>query len=227
MILHNQRRMQRLPFTREERFISIDKPALKPLRAERFEIKYRCELLVNQNSFIYMGRTKNYYSVPYQFIGQKVKVIYTRTLVNIYSQQGKRVATHLRSYIVGEYVRNDAHLPSYYNDYVQLSPAKYIWRAERISAQFAAVIRGVFEQNTAVPPETFYKSCDGLFNLQKTTEPQLFDRACRAALERNRCNYGFIRNLIESKCAGLPAEDEEPTLFPADHDNIRGREYFQ
>lgn len=72
MILHNQRRMQRLPFTREERFISIDKPALKPLRAERFEIKYRCELLVNQNSFIYMGRTKNYYSVPYQFIGQKV-----------------------------------------------------------------------------------------------------------------------------------------------------------
>ena len=62
MTLHNQRRMQRLPFTREERFISIDKPALKPLRAERFEIKYRCELLVNQNSFIYMGRTKNYYS---------------------------------------------------------------------------------------------------------------------------------------------------------------------
>ena len=129
--------------------------------------------------------------------------------------------------IVGEYVRNDAHLPSYYNDYVQLSPAKYIWRAKRISAQFADIIRGVFEQNTSAPPETFYKSCDGLFNLQKTTEPQLFDRACRAALERNRCNYSFIRNLIESKCAGLPAEDEEPTLFPADHDNIRGREYFQ
>ena len=63
MTLHNLRRMQRLPFTREERFISIDKPALKPLRAERFEIKYRCELLVGTNSFIYMGRTKNYYSV--------------------------------------------------------------------------------------------------------------------------------------------------------------------
>lgn len=60
MTLHNQRRMQRLPFTWEERFISIDKPALKPLRAERFEIKYRCELLVGTNSFIYMGRTKNY-----------------------------------------------------------------------------------------------------------------------------------------------------------------------
>lgn len=100
-------------------------------------------------------------------------------------------------------------------------------RAERISEQFADIIQGVFNQNKSVPPETYYKSCDGLFNLQKTTEPQLFDRACRAAMERNRCNYGFIRNLIESKCAGLPEEEEGPTLFPADHDNIRGREYFQ
>ena len=224
MRLHNQRRMQRLPFTREERFISIDKPALKPLRAERFEIKYRCELLVGTNSFIYMGRGKNYYSVPFRFIGQKVKVIYTRTLVNIYSPQGERVATHPRSYKIGEYVRNDAHLPSYYNDYVQLSPDKYIWRASRISQLFAD---GVFKQNTSVPPETYYKSCDGLFNLQRTTEPQLFDRACRAAIKLNRCNYGFIKNLIESRCAGLPEEQEELTLFPEDHDNIRGREYFQ
>ena len=174
-----------------------------------------------------MGRTKNYYSVPFKHIGQRVKIIYTRTLVNIYSPQGERVAAHIRSYKIGEYVCDPAHLPSYYSNYVQLSPDKYIWRAERISAQFADIIRGVFAQNTTVPPETFYKSCDGLFSLQRTTDPQLFERACRAALERNRCNYGFIKNLIESKCAGLPSEDEEPTLFPADHDNIRGKEYFQ
>ena len=37
---------------------------------------------------------------------------------------------------------------------------------------------------------------------------------------------GFIKNLIGSKCAGLLAESGEPVLFPADHENIRGREYF-
>ncbi|MBQ1717820.1 MAG: IS21 family transposase [Bacteroidales bacterium] len=226
MTLHNQRRMQRLPFTREERFISIDKPALKPLRAERFEIKYRCELLVNANSFVYMGRSKNYYSVPYRLIGQKVRVIYTRTMVFIYSRQGEKVATHNRSYRTGEYVCDKSHLPSYYNDYVSLSPSKYIQRAERVSTQFGEVIRGVFGQNTSVPPETYYKSCDGLFSLQRTTDPDLFERACAAALERHRCNYGFIKNLIGSKCAGLLAESGEPVLFPADHENIRGREYF-
>lgn len=224
---HNQRRMQRLPFTREERFISIDRPALKPLRAERFEVRYRCELLVNPNSFVYMGRHKVYYSVPYKLIGQRVSVVYTRTLVTIYSRQGEKVATHPRSYAIGEYVKVDSHLPSYYNDYVQLSPARYIARADRISPRFGDVIKGVFGQNPSAPPETFYKSCDGLFHLERTTEPGLFARACKAALDHGRCNYGFIKRLVESRCAGLPAEGDDPTLFPSDHENIRGREYFQ
>ena len=227
MKLHNQRRMQRLPFTREERFISIDKPALKPIRAERFEIKYRCELLVNHNSFIYMGRNKNYYSVPYRLIGQKVKIIYTRTLVNIYSQKGVKVASHPRSYKVGEYVRDERHLPSYYNDYVNLSPTRYIDRACRISPLFGDVISGIFAKSTSVPPETYYKSCDGLFSLSRTTEPALFNRALRTAVERGQYSYAFIRNLIESRCAGIPDSDAQMTLFPADHDNIRGKEYYQ
>ena len=128
--------------------------------------------------------------MPYQFIGQKVRVIYTRTLVNIYSQQGnglQRTSVHTSLVNMS---RNDAHLPSYYNEYVQLSPAKYIWRAEHPpSLQQSSV---GLEQNTAVPPETFYKSCDGLFNLQKTTEPQLFDRACRAAPGNEPLHCGFI-----------------------------------
>ena len=227
MRLHNQRRMQRLPFTREERFISIDKPALKPLRVERFEIKYRCELLVNHNSFIYMGRNKNYYSVPYRLIGQKVKVVYTRTLVNIYSHKGEKVASHNRSYKTGEYVREESHLPSYYNDYVNLSPAKYIDRACRISPLFGEVISGIFSKSPTVPPETYYKSCDGLFSLSRTTEPELFELALRTAVERRQYSYGFIRNLIESRCAGVSGVKGQPTLFPANHDNIRGKEYYQ
>ena len=224
---HNHTRMQQRPYTREERFISIDKPALKPLRVERFEIKYRCELQVNHNSFIYMGRNKNYYSVPYRLICQKVKVVYTRTLVNIYSQKGEKVASHNRSYKTGEYVREESHLSSYYNDYVNLSPAKYIDRACRISPLFGEVISGIFSKSPTVPPETYYKSCDGLFSLSRTTEPELFELALRTAVEHRQYSYGFIRNLIESRCAGVSGFDEQLTLFPADHDNIRGKEYYQ
>ena len=85
---HNQKRMQRLPFTREERFLSLDRPRLRELPEKDFEIIYRTELLVQNSSHIYMGRDKVYYSVPYHLIGKKVKVIYTRSLVKIFSPKG-------------------------------------------------------------------------------------------------------------------------------------------
>ena len=159
-------------------------------------------------------------------IGGVPKIIVTDNLKSAVVKADRYEPEVNRSYRTGEYVCDKSHLPSYYNDYVRLSPSKYIQRAERVSTLFGEVIRGVFGQNTSVPPETYYKSCDGLFSLQRTTDPDLFERACAAALERHRCNYGFIKNLIGSKCAGLLAESGEPVLFPADHENIRGREYI-
>lgn len=222
---HNQKRMQRLPFTREERFLSLDRPRLRELPEKDFEIIYRTELLVQNSSHIYMGRDKVYYSVPYHLIGKKVKVIYTRSLVKIFSPEGERVAVHMRCTVPGRYCTVDAHMPSYYNDYVNLSPQKYIDRAAAVSESLATVIRRLFGNNPYAVPEQYYKSCDGLFHLQRTTNPELFEKACRAAIEFDACRYPFIKNLIESKCAGLD-NDEESTLFPETHANIRGKEYF-
>ncbi|MFB0974007.1 MAG: IS21 family transposase, partial [Bacteroidales bacterium] len=55
-----QKRMQQVPFTREERFIAIDRPNLKPLPSEPFEIRIRTELKVQPNSYVYLGRDKSY-----------------------------------------------------------------------------------------------------------------------------------------------------------------------
>ena len=230
MLLHNQRRMQRLPFTREERFISIDKPNLMPLNEQPFEIRYRKELKVQENSHIYLTEEGVFYSVPYKLIGQRVKVEYTKTSVSIYFG-GERVAHHLRSNIRGKYVTVDEHMPSYYKDYVNLSPEKYITRATALSTQLGTVITKLFASNTSAPPETFYKSCDGLIHLQKVTDAELFERACGIAIEFNICRYNFIKNLISSKCSGYRTvdEDDEPSLFfpPDDHENIRGKQYYE
>lgn len=118
-----------------------------------------------------------FYSVPYKLTGQRVKVEYTKTSVSIYFG-GERVAHHLRSNIRGKYVTVDEHMPSYYKDYVNLSPEKYITRATALSTQLGTVITKLFASNTSAPPETFYKSCDGLIHLQKVTDTELFERAC-------------------------------------------------
>ncbi len=70
--------MQRKPYCREERFLANEKPLLQPLPNEVYEIKYYRELKVAKNNHIQLTIDNHYYSVPYQWIGERVKVIYTR-----------------------------------------------------------------------------------------------------------------------------------------------------
>ena len=91
---------------------------------------------------------------------------------------------------------------------------------------FAEIIRKFFGNNPYTVPGQHYKPRDGLFHLQRTTDPELFEKACRAAIELDACRYPFIKNLVESRCAGLDAGEDDGVLFPETHTNIRGKEYF-
>src|SRR5690625_7568543 len=79
--------MQRKSWSRSERFLAVEKPLLLPLLTNRFELKYYRHYKVAQNNHIYLGADKHYYSVPFRHIGKTVQVIYTRSLVRIYSER--------------------------------------------------------------------------------------------------------------------------------------------
>ena len=111
MKLHNQTRMQEKPFCREACFLSEEKPLLLPLPETHFEIKTYKTLKVAQNNHIRLTEDKRHYSVPYQYIGQRAQVIYTRSLVRIYIN-GKQVATHIRNHSKPGYSTGNNHLCS-------------------------------------------------------------------------------------------------------------------
>jgi len=223
MQAHNRKRMQQHPYSREEHFLAIEKPALSPLPSTDFEIRNNTSLKVAVNGCIYLGRDKHYYSVPHSYIGQDVKVIYTRTLVKVYNQ-GECIATHTRDYKQGQYTLVREHLASHSLAYRDRSPDYYITRGKNALAELGEVISFMFTTAT-VPPETFYRGCEGLLHLQKTTDPNLFRRACETALLHNQYRYGFILKLVESKCKGLEVTDVESA--PPEHSNIRGKEQFK
>ena len=83
---HTQTRMQQKPYTREEKFLAEEKPLLGPLPQTPFELKHYRELTVAKNNHIYLTEDKHYYSAPYIYIGSRVKVIYTRSMVRIYAK---------------------------------------------------------------------------------------------------------------------------------------------
>jgi transposase len=220
---HNQTRMQQKDYSREEKFLAEEKQALSPLPDTGFEMKYYADLRVAANNCIYLGRDKHHYSVPYTYIGKKVSVIYTRSLVQIYCM-GKSIATHRRNYGFG-YTTEKEHLCSTHRHYKDRSPQYYIQIAEKRSSMLGKLIKEIFEQTQI--PETAYKRCDGLLSLCRKTDPVLFEKACQLAIDHHQLTYKFIQKVIENKTFILNHTDMENSQKPLPkHENIRGRQYF-
>lgn len=220
---HNQTRMQRKPFCREEHFLSSEKPILKPLPEAPFELKRYAIYKVAKNNHIHLTCDLHYYSVPFQWIGQKANVIYTSTLVRIYVRNSL-VAVHPRDKTPGGYSTIREHLCSHHRHYLDRSPSYYMEKARAMSDALYELIKLLFEGGR--PPEQNYRSCEGFFSLYRKTEGDVFNRACQEAISCGCYSYGFLRRvIINIKNTG--------TLDPADikplpsHSNIRGKDYYQ
>jgi transposase len=221
--LHNQTRMQKKPFCREEQFLSLEKPQLQPLPEQTYEVKYYRELKVAQNNHVYLSIDRHYYSVPFKWIGQRVKIIYTRSLVRIY-MQGEQIAIHPRSYEAGKYSTILDHLCSHHQHYLSRSPSYYMNRAQKISPELHFMIQSLFDYGR--PAEQNYRTCDGFFRLHRRTTADIFTAACRQAIEDKCYGYQYLMRLIEHfQKAGLTAHAEDIPL--PTHQNIRGKDYYQ
>ena len=220
-VYHNQTRMQQHDYCREEHFLSKEKHTLQELPKEHFEIKYYKEYKLAQNNHIYLTEDKHYYSAPYQYIGKKLKVIYTRSMVRIF-HNSNQIAVHKRDYTKGKYTTCKEHLCSTHQYYLKRSPKYYKNRANELSTPLGKLVELIFSQDKY--PEQLYRSCEGLFNLHRHTPAETFNRACNIAIEHKNYSYGFMQNLIKNK---MTDEVEEPiTKQMPKHNNIRGKEYY-
>ena len=218
---HNQTRMQQKPYCREERFLADEKHLLCSLPEQPFELKYYRTLKAAKNNHVYLSEDKHYYSVPFAYIGVKVKVIYTRTMVYIYAK-GKQVAVHIRSYGKGTYSTDREHLCSAHNHYLDRSPGYYLRKAQTGCPELHELISMVFKQNKH--PEQLYRTCDGLLNLHRKTNPENFRKACKVALKYEICSYRFLLNVINNKTSDMIDQINKPAL--PEHRNIRGKAYY-
>ncbi len=221
---HNQTRMQQKPFCREEKFHSDEKRYLKPLPDHPFELKYYREYKVAQNNHIYLSQDKHYYSVPYTYIGHRVKVIYTRKMVYIY-HKGKQVAVHIRSYGMGKYTTDPSHLCSTHNHYLAHSPEYYIQKAQKASDELYQLFILMFKQDRH--PEHLYRTCDGMLNLYRKSrkiDPEEFNKACQMAIKHQIFSCKFVENVIKNKMTRINEQHNNQAL--PDHKNIRGKQYY-
>ena len=221
VLAHNQTRMQQKDYCREEKFLADEKHLLKPLPVTVYEMKCYKQYKVAPNNHICLYKDQHYYSVPYVHIGKQAKVIYTRSTVTIYVDN-QRVAVHVRSYTKGGYTTVREHLCSAHQHYLDRSPGYYMDKARSRSMELHNLFTLLFKQGKY--PEQLYRTCDGLLRLERTSDPDKFERACQMAIENQGYNYGFVANILKNNMTGQQQQTEEKPL--PRHENIRGKQLF-
>jgi len=105
------------------------------------------------------------------------------------------VAIHPRDYTPGGYSTIPEHLCSTHQHYLKRSPAYYMQRAEQVSAPLLQLIQCLFDGGR--PPEQNYRTCDGLLNIYRKTTPEIFNTACKMALDYKCYSYRYMLNMVE------------------------------
>ena len=219
----NGRKFQKLDTTRKELYETIEKPALKPLPARRYEYAEWKKARVNIDYHIEIDR--HYYSVPYQLVRKQLDVRLTSSTVEVLFKN-KRVASHRRNYRQGGFTTLREHMPKSHQRHLHWTPSRIIKWAEKNGPNTQELITHILESRAH--PEQGFRSCLGIMRLAKRYCPKRLEKACARALAIKACSYKSVESILKN---GL---DQQPLLFdqinesrPSIHNNIRGKHYYR
>jgi transposase len=219
---HNQTKFTGRTHSRTDLFNELEKQALGPLPLMRYEIKHQAHATIMQNGHVCLGVDKHYYSVPYQYIRKKVKVLYTSKQVEVFYKYN-RIAVHTRNKERYNYTTVPGHMASTHKFMTDWSPQRFINWAESVGDPVKRLIIRILEKRQH--PEQAYKSCMGILALEKKVGKQRLINACKRAHEYHIYNYKIVLSILEKN---LDKDDtQENNDLPPDHNNIRGSNYYQ
>lgn len=220
--MHNNKPFSGRSYSRREQFEEIEREALSALNPIDYQIHKQVMVTVMKNGYIRLGEDIHYYSVPYTYIGKKVKILYTPALVKVYYQY-TMIACHERIKSKYHYTTNEDHLASQHRFLTEWSPDKFIQQAQAIHEDVALYISKVLELKPY--PEQAYKSCSGILSFARRVGLERLTNACRWAMNLSQYNYPVIEEILRKRLDQLQPEQELTEIPP--HSNIRGREYYQ
>lgn len=221
--IHNNKKLTGRPLSRLQMFNAVEKDVLSPLPEKRYEIRYQSMATVGQNGHVQLSKDKHYYSVPYQYIRKKVKLLYSISTVEIYHKYNQ-IAVHKRETKPFHYTTQPAHLASTHQFVTEWTPQRFINWAGSIDEHVKEFIIRLLEQR--VHPEQAYKSCLGVLSFAKKVGDERLTAACKRALDYEIYNYRTIETILQKglDTMGEQEENEMPRL--PFHTNIRGNKYY-
>ena len=222
--VHNSQLLRGRNYSRRLQFEEIERSALAPLPLLRYEFKKHAHVTVMKNGHVCLGADKHYYSVPYRFIGKKIKLLYSTSLVEMYYHY-ERIALHKRVKSPYSYSTDKEHLASTHRFVTDWTPERFLEWVASIHDDVRLYILKILDRKQH--PEQAYRSCIGILSFAKKAGEQRLISACQRALSYGIYNYKTIQTILEKNM-----DQYEDSLFADElqmpkHDNIRGEDYYQ
>lgn len=219
----NNAPFQRRDISRRQLFNEIEKTELRALPKERYEIRRYQVSKVEFHHHIYLKEDKHYYSVPYQYTGQKAKTIYTNRNVEVYVNN-VCIALHKRDRRPYEYTTEKSHMPAEHQFVDGWNTDRFVKWASKIGGSVEVFIRRLLDSKEH--PQQAFKSCMGVLQLSKGYKPDELEIVCGRALDFNTISLKFIRNSLQNNVHKAEQEKTVETKLPF-HENIRGKENYK
>jgi len=220
---HNNQVITGKDRTRRQLFEEMERTTLILLPELRYEFKKQQYSTALRNGHVSLSTDKHFYSVPHQYIGKRVKLMYTRYNVEIFYNY-ERIALHKRIQSPYKYTTDKEHLPATHRFLNELTPERLLRQAEEIHKDVRSYISKILSKKQHA--DQAYKTCIGILSLSKKVGNERLTKACQRALEYSIYNYRTVKKILENGLEKQEGYENEQLKMPQ-HDNIRGKDYYK
>jgi transposase len=220
--IHNNGILTGRNYSRRTYFEDIERDVLRPLHPIRYQVKKQVSATVGKDGYIRLREDAHFYSVPLTYIGKKLTIRYTSSDVEVFDNY-TLVAKHTRSHIEFKHTTNPDHLSPRHKAILEWSPENFLKEASELHEDVERYIRKVLEEKRYVDQAN--KICSGILGLARKVVPMRLAAACRLADSYGRYSFLEIQNILKTKSELIELPEETADI--ADHENIRGKEYYK
>lgn len=216
----NTKPFKQMPGSRREAFERLDRPALRSLPSQPY--RYVAIKTVKVNIDYHVQFNFHHYSVPHQYVGEKLQLHASDTLIQIYFK-GNLIASHPIKTGYGM-TTNPAHMPKKHAHHHKWTPQRLRQWGRDVGPDTEQWIQ--HQLDSKKHPEQAYRLCLGLLNLSRTYPASRLNAACKIANREQLNRLKQIKSILKSNRDQLPEQLDLSVELPQDHENIRGPQYF-
>jgi len=207
--------------SRMDIFASEERLSLGDLPETPYRFRYRKTVKLGGNYHVQVGERK--YSVPYQYVGRQLNVVWDLDTVEIYLG-ARRLAVHQRSGR-DKYSTLDEHMPPNHLEYQHskgYNAAYFLEQAELVGPCTKDAMAGILSRDRHVVRS--YGSCKGVLSLRRAYGRERLENASRRLAGCTSITYSMLKNILSKNLD--KAEKSETVSRVPENDYVRGPEAF-